>query len=118
MYVLGQAAVTVSGDSVTVAYATVKGKNGHVYMKNEYLNFFPDLQSVTTVVPEEIGPGFAFGKTISIGKDLKGDTNVLMFIRNVATFRNYVTNDTILRRYYKNYPNRKELREEMLGKMD
>lgn len=118
MYVLGQAAVTVSGDSVTVTYATVKGKNGHVYMKSEYLNFFPDLQSVTTVVPEEIGPGFAFGKPISIEKDLKGDTNVLMFIRNVATFRNYVTNDTILRRYYKNYPSRKELRDEMLGLMD
>ncbi len=118
MYVLGQVFVTVSGDSVTVTYSTIKEENNHVYMKSEYLNFFPDLQRVTTVVPEEIGPGFAFGKPISIQKDLNGDTNVLLFIRNVATFRNYVTNDTILRRYYKNNPNRKKLREQMLQMMD
>lgn len=118
MYVLGQAAVTVSGDSVTVTYSTVKGKNGHVYVKSEYLNFFTDLKSVTTVIPEEIGPGFQFGKPISIEKDLNNDTNVLMFIRNVATFRNHVTNNVILRRYYKNNPDRKELRDEMLELMD
>jgi hypothetical protein len=84
MYVLGQAAITVSGDSVTVNYSTVKGKYGHIYVKSEYLNFFPDLDSVKTVVPEENGEGFRFGQTISIQKDLGGDTNVLMFIRNVA----------------------------------
>jgi hypothetical protein len=80
--------------------------------------FFPDLASVNTVLPEEIGEGYSFGKEISISKDLKGDTNVLMFIRNVATFRDYVTDDAKLRRYYKNYPSRKVLRDEMLAMMD
>ncbi len=117
-YVLGTAYVTVSGDKVTVNYSTVKGKNGYIYIKSEYLNFFPDLQSVTTVVPEEIGKGFSFGQEISISKDLKGDTNVLMFIRNVATYRDYVTKDTKLTRYYKNYPTRKLLRDSMIEMMD
>jgi hypothetical protein len=47
--------VTVAGDDVTVTYKTVYGKYGHIYMKSEYLNFFTDLASVSTVVPEEIG---------------------------------------------------------------
>jgi hypothetical protein len=118
MYVLGQAAITVSGDSVTVNYSTVKGKYGHIYVKSEYLNFFPDLDSVKTVVPEENGEGFRFGQTISIQKDLGGDTNVLMFIRNVATYRNLVDDSTLLRRFYKNLPGRVQLRDEMLAMMD
>ena len=118
VYVLGHVFVTVNGDSVTVTYETVKGKYGHIYMKSEYLNFFKDLASVTTVVPEEIGEGFKFGQTISIQNDLDGDTNVLMFVRNVATFRNFVDHDTLLRRYYKNHPSRVKLREAMLDLMD
>jgi YD repeat-containing protein len=118
MYVLGQVSLTVAGDSVTVTYSTIKGKNGHVYMKSEYLNFFKDIKSVTTVVPEELGEGFQFGKAISIQKDLGGDTNVLMFVRNVATFRNFVTDEILLRRFYKNYPSRVTLRDAMLELMD
>ncbi len=118
LYVLGQVSVTVSGDTVVVNYSTVHGKNGHVYIKSEYLNIFPDLASVTTVVPEEIGGGFRFGQEISIQNDLKGDTNVLLFVRNVATYRNYVKWDVLLRRYYKNYPGRVALRDQMLEMMD
>ena len=118
MYVLGQVSLTVAGDSVTVTYSTIKGKNGHIYMKSEYLNFFKDFKSVTTVVPEELGEGFRFGEAISIQKDLGGDTNVLMFVRNVATFRNFVTDEILLRRYYKNYPSRVTLRNAMLELMD
>jgi YD repeat-containing protein len=118
MYVLGQVSLTVAGDSVTVTYSTVKGKYGHIYMKSEYLNFFKDLGSVTTVVPEDLGEGFRFGEAISIQKDLGGDTNVLMFVRNVATFRNFVTDEILLRRFYKNYPSRVTIRDAMLELMD
>lgn len=118
MYVLGQVSLTVLGDSVTVTYSTVKGKNGHIYMKSEYLNFFKDFKSVTTIVPEELGDGFRFGESISIQKDLDGDTSVLMFVRNVATFRNFVTDEILLRRFYKNYPSRVTLRNAMLELMD
>ena len=118
MYVLGQVSLTVAGDSVTVNYSTVKGKNGHIYMKSEYLNFFRDLKSVTTVVPEELGEGFRFGEAISIQKDLGADKNVLMFVRNVATFRNFVTDEILLRRFYKNYPSRVTIRDAMLELMD
>ncbi len=118
VYVLGTVSVTVSGDSVTVTYSTVKGENGHIYTKSEYLNIFKDFKSVTTVVPEELGEGFRFGQEISIQKDLGGDTNVLMFVRNVATFRNFVTEKILLRRYYNNYPGRVKLRDAMLKMMD
>ncbi len=118
MYVIGNVQVVVSGDSVTVTYETTQGRYGHVYMKSEYLNFFPDLKSVTIVEPEELGGGFSFGQTISIRNDLGGDTNVLMFIRNVATYRNSVRNGVSLTRYYKTDAKHTALRDAMLALMD
>ncbi len=118
MYVIGSVQVTVSGDSVTVTYTTTQGQYGHVYMKSEYLSFFPDLKSVTTVDPEELGGGFAFGQTISIQNDLGGDTNVLMFIRNVATYRNSVRDGVSLTRYYKTDTRHTALRDAMLALME
>ncbi len=118
MYVIGSVQVTVSGDSVTVGYTTAQGQYGHVYMKSEYLNFFPDLQSVAAVDPEKLGGGFAFGQAISIQNDLGGDTNVLMFIRNVATYRNSVRDGVSLPRYYKTDTRHTELRDAMLALME
>ena len=118
MYVIGSVQVVVSGDSVTVTYTTAQGRYGHVYMKSEYLNFFPDLKSVTTVEPEKLGSGFTFGQAISIQNDLGGDNNVLMFIRNVATYRNSVRNGVSLTRYYKTDAKHTALRDAMLALMD
>lgn len=119
VYVIGKVFVTVAGDEVTVTYKTTYGKYGHIYMKSEYLNFFPDLASVSTVVPEEIGvSNYAFGQKFSIANDLGGDTNVLMFIRNVATFRDYVTDYAKLTRFWPNIDWRVEKRDAMLAMMD
>jgi hypothetical protein len=119
VYVIGKVYVTVAGDDVTVEYKTVYGKYGNIFTKKEYLNFFTDLASVKTVVPEEIGDSkFAFGKKFSIANDLGGDKNVLMFVRNVVTFRDYVTDHVKLTRFWPNIKWRNEKRDAMLAIMD
>ena len=62
--------------------------------------------------------GFRFGDAVSIEKDLEGDTNVLLFIRNQVTYCDYVTNTHKLTRFWPNLPERKALREQMQIMMD
>ncbi|NLJ64575.1 MAG: hypothetical protein GX337_04200 [Christensenellaceae bacterium] len=74
-------------------------------IESEYLNLLPDLASLTTVNPDELGEGFAFGEPISIENDLAGDTKVLLFVRNVVTFRDHYTYQKPLARYWPNSSN-------------
>ena len=62
--------------------------------------------------------GFSFGRPVSIGRDLDGDTNVLLFVRNRVTYSSYVTSFCKLERYWPNLPRRAALRGTMLNLMD
>ena len=55
---------------------------------------------------------------VSIENDLGGDTQVLLFVRNVATFSNWVQNDIPRTRYWPNIPARVEFREHLRSLMD
>ena len=118
VYILGKVVVDVKGDEVTVRYATTYGRHGNVRMESEFFTFFPDLASVSAVEPEELGEGFRFGEPISIEKDLNGDTRVLLFVRNVATFADHVRSDMPRARYWPNHPTRVAHRELLRGLMD
>lgn len=120
MYVIGQVHVDVYGDSVMVTYENYYAdKNGKTKTDAEYFTFFPDLQSVTNVEPETMEDlGFPFGQFLSIEKDLAGDTNVLLFVRNRVTYCNYVTDTRKLTRFWPNLPERVALRNAMLDMMD
>lgn len=107
-YVIGTVSVTVNGDEVVVDYRYLPD----VYAYDEFYTFFPDYDSVTTVNPEEIGTAYEYGQKLSIEKDLGGDTDVLLFTCNRATFKS--NNDYIVR-FYENVPWRASLREAMLN---
>ncbi len=119
VYIVGRVYVNVKGDEVTVTYmARGQGSAGTFRVHSEFFTFFPDLASVTEVEPEQLGEGFKFGEPISIEKDLNGDTNVLLFVRNVATYRDYYTGDMRHVRYWPNLKQHKEYREALQGMMD
>lgn len=120
VYVIGKVYVSVHGDEVTVNYHNYyEDAGGNTQTLSEFLHFFHDLASVREVEPENMGvPQFYFGRKISIENDLDGDTNVLLFIRNRVTYRDYVTNSKKLTRFWPNLPERKALREEMIRLMN
>ena len=120
MYVIGQVYVDVNGDTVRVTYHNYYAdQSGNTETLTEYFTFFPDLKSVTNVDPETMDDlGFHFGEDISIEKDLNGDTNVLLFVRNQVTYCNYVNNTHKLTRFWPNLPERKALRQQMQDMMD
>ena len=120
LYVIGKVLVDVAGDQVTVSYFNYHvSSGGNTETEEEFFTFFPDLASVSNVDPENMGvPSFTFGQPLSIEKDLGGDTNVLLFIRNKVTYCDYVTKSVKLTRFWINHPDRVALRNEMLALMD
>ena len=119
MYVIGKVYVDVYKDQVMVTYHNFyEDQGGNTETKEEFFTFFHDLGSVRNVEPETMSdPGYHFGWPISIENDLEGDTQVLLFIRNRVTYRNYVTNSHKLTRFWPNLTERIELREEMKKRM-
>ena len=119
-YVIGQVYVDVAGDSVTVTYHNYyAAASGNTETQSEFFTFFPDLFGVTEVEPENMADkGYVFGQPISIEKDLNGDTNVLLFVRNRVTYCDYVNSTHKLTRYWPNLPERVTLRNQMLQMMD
>lgn len=120
MYLIGEVYVDVNGDSVQVTYHNFyEDKDGKTETLTEYFTFFPDIDSVTNVEPETMDDlGFRFGQNISIAEDLNGDTNVLLFVRNRVTYRDYVTDSHKLTRFWPNLSERKALRQQMMAMMD
>jgi len=121
MWIIGHVRVTVEGDSVLIDRDIILDGKGRTRMLNEYLNIFHDLNSITKEALEDdglYGRGFRFGEPISIEKDLKGDTSVLLYVRSVASFNPRVTDDRFLERMWKNLPHRIAQRDAMLALMD
>lgn len=99
MYIIGKVYVDVNGDDVLVSYENFCDGYGYTTTESEFFTFFPDLESVTCVDPEQL-TGFEFGKKLSIQNDLNGDTSVLLFVRNVVTYCDHVTEYKKLTRLY------------------
>ncbi len=116
MYIIGKVYVDVNEDSVTVTYHNYYAdQGGRTETKEEFFTFFPDLSSVSQVEPERLqDQAFVFGVPLSIERDLGGDTNVLLFVRNKVTYCNYVTSARKLSRFWPNSAAHKELRENMI----
>ncbi len=79
MYYIGNVKVVVAGGNVTVTYEVANG----VKVRKDFLAILPDLASVTTIDPAKLADfAHAYGEPISIENDLKGDTKVLLYVRN------------------------------------
>ncbi len=119
MYSVGEVYVDVYGDNVTVTYMYhYNGQTDKIQPISEFLYFFPSYNTITTVDPEKINSPFAYGVPFSIANQLGGDTNVLMFVRNVETFYRF---PMPTKQLIRNYPNNEEnlaLRQHMLSIMD
>ncbi|MBO2516114.1 MAG: hypothetical protein CW338_02385 [Clostridiales bacterium] len=105
MYIIGKITVTVSGDYVFVNFKNYyEAAGGNTETLSEYMTFFHDMSEVTQyAVENNAAPrNFAFGQAISIRYDLEGDTNVLLFVCNHVTYRDYVTGTHKLSRYWTN----------------
>lgn len=121
MYVIGYVEAKVQGDQLTVTYKLIGGDNSNTRMQQEYLNIFTDVNSITADMLEgdsAAGQGFKYGEPISIQEDLGGDTNVLLYTRNVVTFNTRVRGDRYLTRMWPNIKERRELRDYMTSLMD
>lgn len=124
MYVIGSVIVIKNGDEVTVDWElNLQGTtDANFQLEDEFLTFFPNLEAVTTVDPAEYdGPTYEFGQTISIANDLGGDTNVLLYILNQATYCNNLSykyqNPIYHTRYWPNLDYRIAAREAMMQLM-
>lgn len=107
-YVVGTVAITVDNDNVTVVYDYAPGVWGYT----EFFTFFHDYDEITTVNPEDIADKYEYATTYSITNDLNGDTSVLLFMCNTATFK---SDNHALTYFYENIDERKSLRESMLN---
>lgn len=106
LYIIGKVIVKVDGDNVTVNWELIHKNccNANYLYRNEFFTFFHDLDSVKSVEPlDMLDQGHAFGKALSISKDLDGDTNVLLYIRNMATYCNMYCNVNGTAKFYNRY---------------
>ena len=87
-YVIGTVEVVRTGDEVTVQWKLNKQgtKDANFISESEFLTFFHNLSEVKSVNPSDIEKSYEFGQPISITNDLDGDTNVLLYILNKATY--------------------------------
>ena len=115
LFVIGRAAVVIDGDSVTVAYGLAKGEG---YVKDECLRWFMDPADVTADFLEKPEGGVAFGETISIERDLKGQDTAMLFICNTVTYSHPYAGQGYLPRYWPNLPQRVAERESMAELVD
>lgn len=121
MYVIGEVYVDVAGDMVTVTYHNYyDGKGGSTETVSEFLTFFNSYANVQIPndVPvkqyEAMPTAFAFGMPFSISRDLGGDANVLMFVRNVINYFRFPVPTRGFRRFSPDTAQR----EQMLRMMD
>jgi len=108
MYVIGEVTVTVKDGRVTVDYEYF---SKDIEDGREYFTFFPDFDSITRKDMDNFQKRFTYGKPYSIEDKLGGDTDVILFVCNTATFEK--TSRGVYR-YYENNEERVLLREQML----
>lgn len=119
MYEVGEVHVDVAGDMVTVSYNYFyEGMTEKIKRGDEFLHFFRDYSSVSTVDYKQLGNSFTYGRPFSIVNDLGGDTNVLMFVRNILSYYRFPMPDKMLSRNYPKSQARTAERGAMLAMMD
>lgn len=115
MYVIGEVTVQVKDGTVCVNYAYA---DRSIVQGREYFAIYPDYESITADDLENFHQKkrFTYGRTYSIEQKLGGDTDVILFVCNTATFKNSTPG---IVRYYETNDDRVQMRKamlEMIGK--
>lgn len=108
MYVIGKLTVTVKNGTVTVDYDYA---SKDIEPGREYFTFFADYESITREDMDNFQKHYSYGKAYSIDEKLSGDTDVIIFVCNTATFEK--TSRGVYR-YYETNDDREALRAQML----
>jgi len=115
MFVIGEVTVTVENGKFQVDYHY---NSTEIEIGREYFNIYPDYESISKENLENLHAQkrFSYGKAYSIADKLDGDTDVILFVCNTATFKKTMRG---VGEYYKTHPDRVVVREamlEMIGK--
>lgn len=113
-HIIGYVKISVRGDKLTLNYEYFGTKQGLAKVESEFFTFFNDLDSIKTLEPDEIGEGFKFGQELSIENDLGGNRTPILFVRNLAAYRDEIIPGIKLKRLWPNHPQRKQMKENML----
>ncbi len=110
MYVIGKLTVKVRNGTVCVDYAYA---DSSIESGREYFTIFPDYESISADMLENfhLQKRFTYGRTYSIEEKLGGDTDVILFVCNTATFKHSTPG---IVRYYETNEDRVQMREAML----
>lgn len=113
MFVIGEVTVTVENGRFQVDYDY---NSSQIEIGREYFQIFPDFDSIEPDDLENfhLNKRFSYGRSYSIADKLAGDTDVILFVCNTATYEE--TTPGIIR-YYSNNPDRIEMREAMLDRI-
>ena len=110
MFVVGKVRVTVENGRFQVDY---QYNSTQIEIGREYFNIFPDYASIEESNLDNFHKQkrFSYGKAYSIADKLEGDTDVILFVCNTATFQKTSRG---VGEYYKTHPVRVAQREAML----
>ena len=100
MYVIGNAIVTVEGDTVTVDYETQHASPGNLTILSECVQWFDELEDITAEFMENPQSDLAFGQTIS--KTDLGKVGYLFICNRVTYCQPIADNGIYLARYNHN----------------
>ena len=113
MYVIGKVKVTVENGKFQVDYTY---NNSRIEIGREYFNIFTDYESISAKDLDNFHQNkrFSYGKAYSIADKLNGDTDVILFVCNTATFKK----TSGVTGYYSTHPDRVAQREIMLNMIE
>ena len=109
-FVVGEVSVTVQNGRFQVDYSY---NSTRIEIGREYFNIFADYAGIEERDLENLHAQkrFSYGKSYSIADKLDGDTDVILFVCNTATFKKTTRG---VGEYYKTHPDRVAMREAML----
>jgi len=114
LFVVGKVSVTVENGRFQVDY---RYNSARIQTGREYFNIFPDYKGIEESDLENLHTQkrFSYGKSYSIADKLDGDTSVILFVCNTATFKKTTRG---VGEYYKTHPDRVAQREKMMKMLE
>jgi hypothetical protein len=84
---VGELKLTIENGQLLAQYSVLDG----IKIKDEFLTFFPNLDSVKTVSVKMLqGQEFKFNEPIDIAATFGEDAKVILYMNNAASFKNTV----------------------------
>ncbi len=109
---IGKCYVDVYGGAVTVSYDLIE--NGSIEVKSHYGRWFTSLSEITAASIEANDQAIVFGQPMDIETELNGADVALLFIRSKATYRLPFRDGTALAEYWRNKPDWKQFRQDLM----